>query len=143
MGDIVPKRLQQFAALPYRVVEGHPEVCLITSRETKRWILPKGQAEKKMAPHHVAENEAYEEAGLIGHIFASPFANFASVKRTKSGKEVPADVAVYLLEVVHELDNWPERKMRERRWMTPGEAALLTGEEALIRILLDFGARWD
>ncbi|HLO79271.1 MAG TPA: NUDIX hydrolase [Magnetospirillum sp.] len=137
------KSLVQYAALPYRVVDGHPEVLLVTSRETKRWILPKGQPERKLAPHQVAETEAYEEAGLVGTVFKAPFAQFDSFKRLKNGCELPCLVRVYLLEVDHELDAWPEKHERERRWMTPGEAALLVTEAGLVRVLLDFGGRFD
>lgn len=132
----------QYAALPFRIEDGLPLVALVTSRETKRWILPKGQAETKLKPHQVAENEAFEEAGLIGHVLEQPLATFPSVKRLKSGKEIPTDVVVFVLEVAHVLDNWPERKQRERRWMSPGEAAMVVGEPGLVQVLLDFGARW-
>lgn len=132
----------QYAALPFRIEDGQPVVALVTSRETKRWILPKGQAEPKLKPHQVAENEAFEEAGLVGHIHATPLTTFPSVKRLKSGREIPAEVVVFVLEVAHVLDNWPERKQRERRWMSPGEAAIVVGEPGLVQVLLDFGARW-
>jgi len=118
-------------------------VSLVTSRETKRWILPKGQPERKLAPHQVAETEAYEEAGLIGTVFKAPFATFSSYKRMKDGRELPCQVRVYLLEVAHELDAWPEMHERQRRWMSPGEAALLVTEPGLVRVLLDFGGRFD
>lgn len=137
------KSLVQYAALPYRIDDGHPMVLLVTSRETKRWILPKGQPERKLAPHQVAEEEAYEEAGLIGTVFKTPFAEYASFKRLKNGQEVPCQMRVFLLEVVHELGTWPEKDQRERRWMTPGEAALLVTEPGLVEVLLNFGGRFD
>lgn len=137
------KQLVQYAALPYRIVDGDPMVLLVTSRETKRWILPKGQPERKLAPHQVAEQEAYEEAGLIGTVFKSPFASFPSVKRLKTGEELPCEVRVFLFEVNHELGAWPEKSERERRWMTPGQAAMVVGEPGLVRVLLDFGGRFD
>lgn len=137
------KSLVQYAALPYRIDDGHPTVLLVTSRETKRWILPKGQPERKLAAHQVAEAEAYEEAGLIGTVFKTPFAQFDSFKRLKNGRELPCIVRVYLLEVAHELDAWPEKGQRERRWMSPGEAAMLVTEAGLVRVLLDFGGRFD
>lgn len=137
------KTLVQYAALPYRVEDGHPMVLLVTSRETKRWILPKGQPERKLSPPQVAETEAYEEAGLIGTVFKAPFAHYDSYKRLKNGKEVPCLMRVYLLEVSHELSAWPEMDERERRWMSPGEAAMLVTEPGLVRVLLDFGGRFD
>lgn len=137
------KPLVQYAALPYRIEDGHPMVLLVTSRETKRWILPKGQPERKLSPHQVAEAEAYEEAGLIGTVFKTAFAQFDSFKRLKSGREVPCLMRVFLLEVTHELAAWPEKAERQRRWMTPGEAALLVTEPGLARVLLDFSGRFD
>lgn len=143
MAKSADKPLVQYAALPYRIIDGHPEVLLVTSRETKRWILPKGQPERKLSPHQVAEAEAYEEAGLIGTVFKSSFASFDSIKRLKNGREMPCKVRVYLLEVAHELDAWPEKHERERRWMSPGEAALLVTEPGLVQVLLNFGGRFD
>ncbi|CAA7620486.1 NUDIX hydrolase [Magnetospirillum sp. UT-4] len=137
-----PKTRLQFAAFPYRVVDGQPMVALVTSRETRRWILPKGQPEKRLKPHQVAEVEAYEEAGLIGRIVERPLCAFPSLKRLRSGREVPTEVVVFLLEVQHELDNWPERRQRQRRWMSPGEAAAVTGEAGLVPVLLEFEALW-
>lgn len=137
------KHVVQYAALPYRIVDGAPMVLLVTSRETKRWILPKGQPERKLAPHQVAEQEAYEEAGLIGTVFKASFATFPSIKRLKTGEELPCEVRVFLFEVNHELGAWPEKGERERRWMTPGEAAMVVGEPGLVRVLLDFGGRFD
>lgn len=134
------ERLIQYASMPYRIVDGHPMVLLVTSRETKRWILPKGNPEKKMAPHQVAELEAFEEAGVKGKIKSKPFASFPSVKRLKSGKEIPCDVQIYLLEVREELPKWPEKGERDRRWMSFGEAAMISGEPGLVQVLLDFGA---
>lgn len=132
----------QFAALPYKVEDGKPLVMLVTSRETKRWILPKGQPEKDLKPHEVAKAEAYEEAGLKGSIAKKAFAGFASTKRLKSGTERPVLVKVYLLRVETELAAWPEQGQRERRWFTPGEAAAIVGEPELVPVLLDFGSRW-
>jgi 8-oxo-dGTP pyrophosphatase MutT (NUDIX family) len=133
----------QFAALPYRVEDGKPLILMVTSRETKRWILPKGQPEKKLKPHEVARAEAYEEAGVSGSVGKKAFAGFASVKRLKNGTELPCQVKVYLLSVETVRDEWPEKGQRERRWFTPGEAATAVGEPGLVQILLDFGARWS
>lgn len=139
-----PKTLTQYAALPFRVDgQGAALVMMVTSRETKRWILPKGQPEPKLAPHHVAEKEAYEEAGIIGTVFRTAFARFDSVKRLKNGKEVPALVEVYLLDVANELDAWPERKQRSRGWFTIDDAIKIAGEPGLVQVLRDFGGRFE
>ena len=59
----------QFAALPCRISEGSQrQVLLLTSRETRRWVIPKGWPMKGLKPRAVAVREAYEEAGLLGTI---------------------------------------------------------------------------
>jgi len=137
-----PKSIIQYAALPYRVVDGHVEVMLVTSRETKRWILPKGQPEKRLKPYEVAAAEAYEEAGIMGSVDKDAMTMFASTKRLKNGTELPCTIKVYVLKVKKVLDAWPEKSERERRWFSPGEAAMVATEAGLIRTLLDFGAKW-
>lgn len=131
-----------YAALPFLVEDGHPMVLLVTSRETKRWILPKGKPEKKLRPREVAAREAFEEAGVHGQIADESFATFDSIKRLPDGRELPIKVRVYLFEITEVLDDWPEKKERERRWANPGEAALLASEPGLVSVLLDFASRW-
>lgn len=64
-----PRRRQQFAAIPFRQTEDGLEVLLITSRGTRRWVLPKGWPMEDKRPHRAAEIEAYEEAGVVGKAF--------------------------------------------------------------------------
>lgn len=125
----------QYAALPFSVRDDNILVMLVTSRETKRWIIPKGWPEKRILPHAVAAREAYEEAGLVGKVEERPFATFRYEKRLKSGRTATCEVETYLFEVERELDEWPEKDERERRWMSPDEAALLVTEDGLIAIL--------
>jgi 8-oxo-dGTP pyrophosphatase MutT (NUDIX family) len=48
--------------------DGTVEVLVITSRETNRWVIPKGWPMRKRKPSEAAMIEAYEEAGVRGHI---------------------------------------------------------------------------
>ena len=54
---------RQVAALPFRQDEDGVHLLMVTSRTRKRWILPKGNPIKGLAPNKVAEVEALEEAG--------------------------------------------------------------------------------
>ena len=126
----------QYGALPFVIKDGQPLVLLVTSRETRRWVIPKGWPEKNLAPHAVAAREAYEEAGLVGKARKRPLATFRYEKRLKSGETVQCAVKTYLFDVTTELDEWPEKAERERRWMGPAEAALLVTEIGLIQILM-------
>jgi len=58
------------AALPWRFskFEG-VEILLATSRETRRWVIPKGWPMKGRKPHIIsAALEAMQEAGLRGRM---------------------------------------------------------------------------
>ena len=59
---------QQIAALPFRKRRGKVEVLLITSRETKRWVIPKGWPMAGLKDFTSAKREALEEAGVTGQI---------------------------------------------------------------------------
>jgi 8-oxo-dGTP pyrophosphatase MutT (NUDIX family) len=61
---ITAARRVQYGALPYRLTaRSRPQFMLVTSRETRRWIIPKGWPKKGKLPHHSAAREAFEEAG--------------------------------------------------------------------------------
>jgi 8-oxo-dGTP pyrophosphatase MutT (NUDIX family) len=106
----------QFAALPWRISEGGTrQVMLLTSRETHRWVIPKGWPMKKRKPAEVASQEAYEEACLIGQIVGKrPLGRFHYEKRV--GKEsILCQVRVFLFRVERQLDDWPEKSLRETK----------------------------
>lgn len=128
----------QFGALPFRLREGELQVLLITSRETQRWIIPKGWPEKRMAPHEVAAMEALQEAGVRGRVEQDPVASFGYDKRLPSGRLVPCRVIMFLLRVEEELDEWRERRERERLWLTPAAAAERVQEQELAIFLRSF-----
>lgn len=130
------KPLRQCAALPFRVVGGRTEVLLVTSRETRRWIIPKGWIEKDSKPDRMAAREAFEEAGVTGTVLKPPYGSYRYSKRLTSTKSVACEVVVYLLRVEEVLDDWPEKGERERAWMAPGAAALAISEGGLIEMLL-------
>ena len=116
-------------------------MLLITSRETKRWVLPKGWAERGKAPQVQAACEAFEEAGLEGEIGLKRLGRYRYDKQLPDGRSVPVRVDVYPMEVAHRHDDWPERGQREAIWVTPEEAAALVEEKGLAAILLDLVAR--
>jgi 8-oxo-dGTP pyrophosphatase MutT (NUDIX family) len=129
------KTALQFAALPYKVQDGVLSVMLITSRETRRWVIPKGWPEKDMLPHEVAAHEAFEEAGLKGRVETVPFATFEYLKRLANQKRKRCTVLVFPMLVEEELDSWPEMHQRKRQWMTPAEASEHVAETGLIEML--------
>ncbi|MEI8393590.1 MAG: NUDIX hydrolase [Rhodospirillaceae bacterium] len=129
----------QYAALPFAVVDGSLRVMLVTSRDTGRWVVPKGWPEKNTKPCDQAAREAYEEAGALGRISKKPFGSYRYDKRLRK-RTIVCTVEVYLLKVEQELEDWPERGQRIKRWMSPDEAAALVGEPDLVEMLLRLNA---
>ena len=108
---------------------------LVTSRQTRRWIIPKGWPHKGKAPHHSAAREAFEEAGVVGAVASRPAGSFAYRKRLKSGRVVVCEVHVFPLRVSHQTKLWPERRQREVKWVSAKEAADTVREPRLSAII--------
>jgi len=131
-----PEPRRQYAALPFRPMPGGGvEIMLITSRSTRRWIIPKGWPMGQRAPHKVAEREAMEEAGVSGRVRKQPLGSYGYDKLLADGSVVRCRVDVYGLEVRKEKASWPEKKRRERRWMGIDEAASLADDAELVPLI--------
>ncbi|HEX2593868.1 MAG TPA: NUDIX hydrolase [Rhizomicrobium sp.] len=125
----------QYAALPWRERDGRLEILLITSRQSKRWIIPKGWPIEDLAPHASAEQEAMEEAGIVGRISPTVLGSFYYAKGLKSGRSIQCKVIVFPLAVTRMRRDWPEKNARELRWHTPQEAVEAVAETDL-RLLI-------
>jgi len=133
------RREVQFATLPWRRAgQGEVEVLLVTSRETRRWVLPKGWGKHGEAPRLAAAREAYEESGVEGKVALRALGHYGYLKLMKSGRVRAVRVAVHPLEVVREHAEWPEKDVREKLWASPSEAASLVAEPELQELLAGF-----
>jgi 8-oxo-dGTP pyrophosphatase MutT (NUDIX family) len=130
----------QVAALPWRETENGVEVLLITSRDTGRWVLPKGWPEGTEPLCDAAAREAVEEAGLAGVVSRREVGRYFYAKTLDSGEEVPCEVLVYPLEVDQLADKWKEKRQRTRRWFSSDEAARLVDEPDLCKLISTFCA---
>ncbi|HEX4709428.1 NUDIX hydrolase [Phenylobacterium sp.] len=129
----------QFAALPWRrSADRQVEVLLITSRETRRWVIPKGWPIKGVKSAKSAAQEAFEEAGVQGKVSKRPVGSYAYDKRLKNGRLQHVRVAVFGLQVDGEADAYPEFGQREKRWLPVTEAARLVDEPELMVLLATF-----
>ena len=131
---------RQVAALPWRVGESGVQILMVTSRETRRWVIPKGGRMAGKTDPEAAAVEAMEEAGVQGRIAEAPIGAFRYAKRLKSGQDRLCVVAVYPLRVLIQLGAWPEAHQRDRCWMAPDEAAAAVHEPDLARLIAAFGA---
>ncbi len=134
------KPIVQVAALPWRLLhDGSPRFLLITSRETRRFVIPKGWPMKGKRNWRAAEIEAEEEAGVTGDITDKPIGQYRSWKRLRSAF-VPVVVKVYALQVKAELETWREIGQRQRAWLDTTQAVALADEPGLATLIESFAA---
>ena len=141
IGEVTEVR-RQFAALPFRRTD-LIEIMLITSRETRRWVIPKGWPMKGKSPWGAAALEALQEAGIRGAISKKPIGSYLYIKRGLGGQRWPCTVQVYPLTVRVEQDNWREKDERTREWFTYIEAAAAVEEPDLRQLILAFGLSFE
>lgn len=133
----------QYGALTYRLKKGHgPEVLLMTSRETRRWIIPKGWPIKGLKPCDSAAQEAYEEAGVLGTVGRRPIGRYTYDKqRGLPAKVVPCEVRVYALQVRSQEETWPEKGQRDFIWCQPDQAMAIVDDSDLGPVIQRFIAQ--
>lgn len=137
-----PKRTQ-YAALCYRrsKKDGQLEILLLTSRDTGRWVIPKGWPMGSKASHVVAATEAREEAGVKGIVEHDPLGSFGYGKAMAEGLVLPCEVQVHALEVTGSFKDYKEKGVRTLEWVSPQEAAGRVLEPGLKKIILAFAKR--
>jgi 8-oxo-dGTP pyrophosphatase MutT (NUDIX family) len=137
----------QYGALCWREAEGRVEALLITSRDTGRWIIPKGWRIPGLAPEATAAQEAWEEAGVQGMVNPLCLGRFGYQKCLTPEAQVPCAVAVYGLQVRGMANSFPEAGQRRRCWFVLSEAAALVNESDLARLIGSFvpppSGRWS
>jgi len=137
------EEMLQVAALPWRKGEAGVEVMMITSRETQRWVIPKGGRMRGLSDADAAAQEAYEEAGVQGDLNPEPIGEYHYDKRLKSGALRPCRVTVFPLEVFIQLGAFPEAGQRNLRWMSPLDAADSVHEAELAELIRGFSPKLD
>src|SRR4051794_35685821 len=130
--------LDQVGALPYRRgPSGKIEFLLVTSRGTRRFVIPKGWRMKGKSDSQAAALEARQEAGVRGRIDPAAIGSYQYWKRLGRAF-VPVNVAVYALEVETESPKWREAGQREKQWLTAEQAAMLVDEPELVSLIAGF-----
>lgn len=139
MSDFARKagaRRRQVAAIPVRPgADGKLEVLLVTSRGTRRWLIPKGWPWSSCADWQSAAEEAREEGGVIGIVDHEPLGSYSYRKGRSDGSTIAVTVTVYRLDVTEVMDVWPEKSERARGWFSIEAAAAAVVEPGLKAIL--------
>ncbi|GAA3864522.1 NUDIX hydrolase [Celeribacter arenosi] len=130
---------EQVAALCYRKGKNGKEILLVTSRDTGRWIIPKGWQIDGLADHESAAQEAWEEAGVRPEkVRGKPVGTYSYDKRHDDGTATPVEATVYPVKVKKLEKDYPEVDERTREWVAPKTAAKRVDEPELKAILKDF-----
>jgi 8-oxo-dGTP pyrophosphatase MutT (NUDIX family) len=114
------------------------EVLLVTSRDTGRWIIPKGWPKIGLPPHRTAEEEAFEEAGVAGKVGKKRIGTYSYDKVLRTGRTTSCRVQVFPLRVTRQHKQWPEKHQRQTRWYRLRDAARFVKEPSLRRLIRKF-----
>ncbi|MDR6670460.1 NUDIX hydrolase [Rhizobium sp. 1399] len=134
LSELVPKtaeilrgqKVDQRGALCWQVVDsGEIEVLLISSKDTGRWVIPKGNIEKNEPLHKCAQREALEEAGIKGRVSKKALGYYTYLKDVS---KPPFLVSVFLLEAENVIGTFKEVGKRKLIWVSPSEAVAMVGE---------------
>ncbi len=131
--------LPQVAALCWRLRESRPEILLITSRDTGRWILPKGWPMEDRSAAEAAAQEAWEEAGIRGVVTAEAMGQYTYAKTRPDADPLTCMVHVFEIKVGSLAKTYPEHRQRKRKWFSPEKAARKVAEPELQELLRNFG----
>ncbi len=137
LGEGAPEGIQ-VGALCWRPHRGKVQVLLVSSRDTGRWVIPKGWKEAGLSPAESAAAEAWEEAGVRGTINPVAIGTYRYDKRRKASLQHCA-VAVFALQVATLAKKFAERDQRRRKWVEAGKAAKLVDEHELRDLLTRIG----
>jgi len=139
--NLTPERKRdvrtQFGALCWRRRDSGVQVLLVTTRRTKRWVVPKGWPVSGETPAGAAAIEAFEEAGVEGETSDVCLGIFTYTKEME-GDDLPCVVAVFPLMVTCKFKEWPEENERKRQWFSQKKAAARVQEPELKRIIAAF-----
>ena len=133
--EFVRPSFVQTAALCLRDGTEGCEVLLIRTLQRRHWIIPKGWPMQNSTLAEAAACEAWEEAGVRGHVSPEPIGAFTYTKVKKSGLPVQCRPLVFKLKVTEEHDTYPEAGKRTRKWVTPSVAAEMVHNPDLAALL--------
>ncbi|MDQ0319285.1 8-oxo-dGTP pyrophosphatase MutT (NUDIX family) [Pararhizobium capsulatum DSM 1112] len=130
----------QCAALCYRFKKksAQPEMLVITSRDTGRWVIPKGWPMDGKRSHEVAAREAWEEAGVKGEASEQSIGYYGYQKGLDHGMKVPCRVQVYPVVVFDMAKSFKEKGTRKLEWVSFPEAADRVAEPELKELIRRF-----
>lgn len=133
-----PPSLQVAALCWRRTGAGDLRILLITSRDTGRWLVPKGWPMRNRTEAEAAAREAFEEAGVRGDVAQRSIGLYVYDKWIAKGRPIRCTVRVFPLRVREMLRSYPEIGQRRLKWFPPDKAARKVAEPELAALIRDF-----
>jgi 8-oxo-dGTP pyrophosphatase MutT (NUDIX family) len=123
--------------IPFDIRGDQIAILFVTSQTRGRWIFPKGTLEEGENQLQAAKREAYEEAGVIGDLLKYFPITLPITKKNDHGvTKVP--VTFYPLLVTDQLEDWPEKKIRQRHWSLLSNANKVTDRADFLQLINQF-----
>ncbi|HUF09179.1 MAG TPA: NUDIX hydrolase [Rhodothermales bacterium] len=126
---------RQSGVIPHRRRDGRIEILLVTSRNGRRWVIPKGIIEPHLSPRRSAEKEALEEAGIKGRVSRKSIGSYTYEKWSGT-----CHVEVFEMKVERVEAKWQEQ-VRTRRWFAISDAASKVDQKKLKQLIREVGSR--
>jgi 8-oxo-dGTP pyrophosphatase MutT (NUDIX family) len=125
-----------YGVLPWRRTKrGEIKVLLVATCGGGLWSLPSGLPGNDRTPRQTAMSEAFERAGVVGHLDGGPIGSYSSQAALSDGSTTPCVVVVYGLKVRGTLTNWPASTRSKRRWYRLDDAIQVVSNAGLKQLL--------
>lgn len=108
---------RQYGVIPYTKKKNASRILLVTSRANGYWIFPKGNPIKKKDIFQSAQQEAFEEAGVLGDIDKK-----FSYKIKFRHQSVDHEIILFPMKIGKIFKEWPEKKQRKRKFVSIDKA---------------------
>lgn len=129
--------MHRVGIIPFDTRDDAIALLFVTSQTRGRWILPKGRQKAGETHHDTCHREGFEEAGIRGIVLENfPF----TVPITKQAEDgvLKLPVTYYPYLVTEQVEEWPERKKRQRHWALMEDAPKVAYREDLLGLIEHF-----
>lgn len=123
--------------VPFDIKGDMIAILFVTSQTRGRWILPKGKSKSGESDTAAAKREAFEEAGIKGDIL-SQFPMTVLIEKTSLDTSERVPVTYYPMRVTQQVDDFPEKKSRERHWALLKDATRVAHHDDYLEIVGQF-----
>jgi len=107
--------MHRVGIIPFATQDVAVAILFVTSQTRGRWILPKGKIEGAETHAEACHREGFEEAGIRGVLLENFPLTVCITKQTKTDlTKIP--VTYYPFFVTEQVEDWPERRLRQRHW---------------------------